>query len=300
METQKPKIAFYVKRSFGEKFNASFDFIKENWRLLLKFTTYLLLPLCLIQALSLNGFAGGIVNPEYSSTMAILSYYGLYIVLYMIGSVVLTSLIYAMMRMYNDREGRLQGVTLGMLRRPLFRNIKRIILVILLSFFLMMVVSFVMGMIRMIFPLTLFLMIPLFIIVMIPFSLWAVILLFEDISIVNALKKAYRLGFATWGGILAILVIMGIVGGILQGVTMIPWYIGLLAKALFAATGTGSEFTVSAGYNFMLYLLAVIQTFGAYLSFIFILVGLAYQYGHASEKEDNVTVESDIDNFDKL
>ena len=33
---------------------------------------------------------------------------------------------------------------------------------------------------------------------------------------------------------------------------------------------------------------------------IFTLVGLAYQYGHASEKLDNVTVESDIDNFDKL
>ena len=57
MESQKPKIAMYVKRSFGEKLNASFDFIRENWKLMLKFTTYLLLPLCLIQALSLNGMA---------------------------------------------------------------------------------------------------------------------------------------------------------------------------------------------------------------------------------------------------
>ena len=54
MESQKPKIAMYVKRSFGEKLNASFDFIRENWKLMLKFTTYLLLPLCLIQALSLK------------------------------------------------------------------------------------------------------------------------------------------------------------------------------------------------------------------------------------------------------
>ena len=47
METEKPKIALYVKRSFGEKFNASFDFIKENWKLMLKYATYLLLPLVL-------------------------------------------------------------------------------------------------------------------------------------------------------------------------------------------------------------------------------------------------------------
>ena len=57
MESQKPKIAMYVKRPFGEKLNASFDFLKENWKLLLKFTTYLLLPLCLIQALSQIGRA---------------------------------------------------------------------------------------------------------------------------------------------------------------------------------------------------------------------------------------------------
>ena len=62
----------------------------------------------------------------------------------------------------------------------------------------------------------------------------------------------------------------------------------------------GSEATVSVGYNFMLYLLAIVQAFGAYLAMIFLLVGLAYQYGHASEKVDNIMVESDIDNFDKL
>lgn len=49
----------YVKRSFGDKMNASFDFIKENWKPLFKFATYLILPLCLIQALSLNGLMNG-------------------------------------------------------------------------------------------------------------------------------------------------------------------------------------------------------------------------------------------------
>ena len=33
---------------------------------------------------------------------------------------------------------------------------------------------------------------------------------------------------------------------------------------------------------------------------IFTFVGMAYQYGHASEVVDSVTVESDIDNFDNL
>lgn len=45
MESQKAKVAMYVKRSFGDKMNASFDFIKENWKPLFKFATYLILPL---------------------------------------------------------------------------------------------------------------------------------------------------------------------------------------------------------------------------------------------------------------
>ena len=44
MESQKPKVAMYVKRSFGDKLNASFDFIKENWKILLKFTTFACKP----------------------------------------------------------------------------------------------------------------------------------------------------------------------------------------------------------------------------------------------------------------
>ena len=60
MEAQKPKIALYVQRSFGEKLTATFDFIKENWKPLMKFTTYLMLPLCLLQGLSLNGLMSGI------------------------------------------------------------------------------------------------------------------------------------------------------------------------------------------------------------------------------------------------
>ena len=58
MESQKPKIAMYVKRPFGEKLNASFDFIKENWKQLFKYSTYLILPICLIQAANFSGLNG--------------------------------------------------------------------------------------------------------------------------------------------------------------------------------------------------------------------------------------------------
>lgn len=307
MESQKPKIAMYVKRSFGEKLNASFDFIRENWKLMLKFTTYLLLPLCLIQALSLNGMMKGVMSAadmDISSDTALLisflSYYGLFVLICIIGMALQGSLIYAMIRTYNEREERLQGVTLRMLTPMLFHNIKRLFIIAFFGLLLTVCVSFVLGALSIASLPVAYLFALILVLPALPLALWAPIYLFEDISIMDALKKTFRLGFATWGGVFLISLVMGIIAGILQGVTLVPWYAATIVKILFTMSDVGSEATVSVGYSFMLYLLAVVQAFGAYLAMIFTFVGLAYQYGHASEKMDSVTIESDIDNFDKL
>ena len=56
MEYPNPKIRFYRERTFGEKLNITFDYLRENWRPLLRFSLYLILPLCLIQSFFLNRF----------------------------------------------------------------------------------------------------------------------------------------------------------------------------------------------------------------------------------------------------
>lgn len=165
---------------------------------------------------------------------------------------------------------------------------------------LVLLIFTLMGVFVALTPFTLILTFPLTIAFSIPLALLGPIYLFEDITLMGAFKKTFRLGFATWGGVLAITLIMGLVANVLQGITMMPWYIATVVKTVFATSDVGSETTVSAGYSFMLYLLGIVQAFGAYLSMIFSLVGLAYQYGHASEVVDSVTIESDIDNFDKL
>ena len=46
-QVEKPKVDLYRVRTFGQKFSATFDFIKENYKLLLKACFYLILPVCL-------------------------------------------------------------------------------------------------------------------------------------------------------------------------------------------------------------------------------------------------------------
>lgn len=155
MESQKPKIALYVKRPFGDKLNATMDFIKENWKPMLKFSTYLILPLCLIQAISMNGIMGGTMgfaaaketgaNPLEAIGAQFWVNYGLMFLCYLVGSILLTSIVYGLMQIYNQREERLAGVTFADLKPFLFRNIKRLLVMVLFYIVLIIAVSIVIG-----------------------------------------------------------------------------------------------------------------------------------------------------------
>ena len=184
---------------------------------MLKFTTYLLLPLCLIQALSLNGMMKGMMSAadmDISSDAALLisflSYYGLFVLICIIGMVLQASLIYAMIRTYK-REERLQGVTLRMLTPMLFHNIKRLFIIAFFGLLLTVCVSFVLGALSIASLPVAYLFALIIVLLALPLALWAPIYLFEDISIMDALKKTFRLGFATWGGIFLISLVMGII-----------------------------------------------------------------------------------------
>ena len=312
MESQKPKIAMYVKRPFGEKLNASFDFIKENWKQLFKYSTYLILPICLIQAANFSGLMGSMTdltamqasggisdNPLAALGPSFALNYAGVIFFSCLGALLMTSLIYAMVRLYNEREERLSGIVFGDIKSLLLRNIKRLFLMgIACSFLFIFAVIFIV-LLAVLTPFTLILTIPLLFAFMVPLALMAPIYLFEDISLGEAFAKTFRLGFATWGGVFLILIVMGIIASVLQGIVSIPWYVIYIVKMIFTMSDGGAT-SSSVGLNFAQYLFSILMLYGSYLSAIFGIVGLVYQYGHASEVVDSITVESDIDNFDKL
>lgn len=310
MESQKPKIALYVKRSFGDKLNATMDFIKENLRTILKFCTYLLLPFSLLQALTMNGLMSTVFSVTALQTtdpgalatlgMGFWLNYGFTVLCAMIGNVIMCALVYALVKLYNDREERLMGLTFADLRPVLLRNIGRMLLLTLFGIVLFMVIGGVLVGLTVLTPFTLLITLPLLVAGLVPLALFTPIYLMEDIGLWSAFMKTFRLGFATWGGVFLVGFVMLLISSVLQGVTTTPWYVASIVKYFFMMSDTQSEVTVSVGYSFILYVLGVIQVFGAYLSMVFAIIGIVYQYGHASEVVDSVSVESDIDNFEQL
>lgn len=310
METQKPKIALYVKRSFGEKLTATFGFVNENWKVLLKYTTYLILPLCLIQGLSMKSFMQSYMGVVASAGNGISSYddlaytlgvsYGALFLLSMIGGLILTSLVYGLIKLYNEREERLAGVTFADLKPLLFSNAKRLLILWLFMTAIVFGAVVVMALLIVITPWTMLLTIPFLIACIFPLTLLPAIYLFENIGVWQAFLKTFRLGFATWGGIFGVTFVTGFIANVVQGVLSIPYMVVMVVGVALTTSGMQTEMTTSAGFGFMNYLFAVLMTFGIYLSMIFTMLGLVYQYGHACEVMDSISVEEDINRFEQL
>lgn len=313
MENQ--KIPLYKIRSFGVKISDTFAFVSENIKPILKYITYFLLPVSLVMGLALNGYMNGIaaistqiqnVEPAMSDLATFISSAGALIVISLLSYPLLTAIVYSLMRLYEARENGLKNLAWDELKPTFMRMLGRAFKLMGFGVLLTLLVGLVLG-----FPLIwlfreagipiLILFYLLLLVVLFPLLLMSPIYLFEDeISLIDALKKSLRLGFKTWGGIFAVVFVLGLIISIISGIVSMPWSIAMVMKMMFTLNEGSDGFTQSVGFNFLTYLFSVLQAFVSYICYMIPLVGLAYQYGHAAEKIDHVTVDSDIEFFDKL
>lgn len=103
-----------------------------------------------------------------------------------------------------------------------------------------------------------------------------------------------------WLEILGILFIFGLIGGIINTVTYLPWYLVVVVSQVFILTSPDSGIDQSLWYQLLVYVLGIIQSYGSYIAQIVGLVGLAFEYFHICEKREGVTVETEISNFANL
>ncbi len=310
MDDLNQKINFYQKRTFGENLTATFDFLKESWKSLFKLCLYILLPLSIVQGVFMNilytnmmsgAMAGAMTgNPLGFLTPSVIMNYVLLMIFYFIGQSVLTAIVYTVMQKYRNDE-QLETFAFADYKNAFLSFLKRSFI---LAFYLLAVLLgyiLVVGSLGSLFPYLLLIIIPGSLILLVPLSLISpAYLLGEGSGANNALKQSFRFGFSTWGSLFLLLVILAILAGIMQAITYFPWYIAVMIKSVFSTGRLHSEIASNIGYDFLTYLLAAVQVFGAYLSGIFMFVGVAFHYFSVLEAKESVSVNSDIENFEQL
>ena len=324
MQIEMPKIELYRVRTFTDKLTDTFNFLREDWRVLLKYFMYMMLPVSIVLALPFNHFFEGyfklistIENGLAFSNTELWLYGASAVGTIVIGcfaAILLQAFIFAMIRVYNRRPQRLKDLFYTDFRDDLFFCMKRGFIMVLAGMAIGIVLVIVLGIIGGLF----FLVNPKFGAVMMVLGLllfYAVLIAFvpplqmvapvymleDEIGVWGAYKKGIRLGFHTWFGVFALLFVISIISSIFQTFTMMPWYLMSMVKMVFTMTGDMDKpFFHSFIYSFFQYLTCVLMCLGYLLSAVLNGVAATMQYGHASEKIDGAGVSKRIDNFDQF
>lgn len=300
------KIPFYKERSIGERMTAAIDFLRGNWPVMFRTAIYMLLPLSIVQSVAMNSFFGDYMgftlnfdsyemNSETEFIIRIVSSYGILILCFLLGSILLQSLAFTMLQEYNEREDGLENVTFGMIWPRMWHNTKRV----MKSTLVMVGATIVLIALSLINPLALILLIPGLVALSIPMLMFPCIYSFEKINMKKAVSKAMRLGFGTWAGLFVINMVFGFVMNIVSQALAVPWGICAALVAIFGETDDApqwAEITV----HVLAFLFGVIMMFATYLTSTLQPLSTAYHYAHATERKDSVTIDSDIENFENL
>ena len=320
MQLQTPKIEIYRTRTFTDKLGDTFNFLRENWRTITKYTIYIMLPVSMVLAFFANHFWNGYLSLITALNTAgsmddegILSF-GLSslatLVVGIISYMILITLLFALIRLYTVREQRLANITMDELKPEMWFCMKRCMIMTLVG--LVLVIAFLALVVLMVVLLVsingavallgFILLYGVAVAVMLPLTLVPSIYLLEDnIGVFEAYMKGFRLGFATWGGIFAITFVIGFITGVIQSFTMMPWYILSMVKMVINVSDKqdGSFFN-SFLYDAIQYITCILTCLGYYVSCILTIVGTTIQYGHASDKIDGVGVAKNIERFDEF
>ena len=282
MESQQSKIALYEKRSVGDKLSVTFDLIKFGWRPLLKYMTYLMLPLCILQAIFTNSLTDAMTKIDPTSMQEVMkacggSYLGL-IITAIVGVIFLSSIVYALVKCYTQSHSSLESVSKNMSSLiPLY--MKKIIWLILFSIGVSLIFILICGGLLALSKYALFIIIPIIFAICVPLNLFAPIYLYEEIGLWAALIKAFRIGFPTWGGTFLLGLINTIIGGIFSVIVGLPYLTVYFVKLMQAGSGDGEPSFI---FGIITFLFCVLYLFGAYLGRTLVSISMAYQYGHAA------------------
>ena len=317
---ERAKIELYKTRTFSEKLNDTIGFMRESWRTQLKYFIYLMLPCSIVLAFFLNHFFSGYmslimavqnVGDPRSDVGSFLLNAGAMLIVFMVTYALLIALVYALVRLYRARgEDRLKNLTTEELKPELMFCLRRSCMLMLATIVIGIVVLLIFGGLMagafVINPgfglMSLMLLYIALLVVALPMMLVTPIYMLEDdISIIPAFQKAFHLGIPTWGGIFAVVFVLGIIASIIQTVTMGPWYILFIVKMVFTLSNDlDGSFTSSIFYTFAEYITCVLQCLGMLFSSVLTIVGLTIQYGHAADKIDGVGVVEKIEQFDEF
>lgn len=303
MIDQYRKIPFYKERTFGEKFDDTFGFVRQNLRYVWRYLLYAIVPASLLMGLLMQWYMSALMSADAERIDDIMlspGYWAMVVVSLLCG-VFVVAMIFSLMQCYNDQPDGLRLLTSEALRPYVRRNTGRVLklflaAIVLFVAYLSLVVLAALGLRW----LATSVILPATFILCVVAALIPPVYIFEDVSIWTAIQRGVRLGWETFGGVLAVLIVFTIIVYIVSIVFALPWYVCVFVQALTIDSNSADTFVASPVFSILSYFCSVLLMAGSMVCSQLVIVALSYQYAHAAEKVDGMAVDEGIDDFEQL
>jgi hypothetical protein len=297
MET---KIEFYKDRTLGERFSAAGDFIRQNWKILSKNLMYIGVPLILLYGFFMQNYIQGAlanINSPNIQTVGSLMSMMLSILSSSLLSLFFIAMLGALLKQYqkgsltektgwSDLKGNLFSFLGKIFIQYLIISVGFILLAIVIG--LLMYLSSLTGrlgatvMIAVISLVFLALMVIIFpLLALTPYPIF-----FENASAWQGIKKGFRLGFKHWGSTF----LTTFLGFLLM---MVVYYILSMPYLVYIMFNMGEG-------GFLGYVLAIFSSFVVFILYPVLIVFVGFQYTSIVEKEEGISLQDKIEQFDSL
>lgn len=271
----KPLIILVQERDFGQKINATFDFIIQNFKPLVLSLLYISSPLSLVGGFFMGSYQSGILKIQkgvWESGSS--SFDDIYPILGTFFLLILTNIPSSLVigAYFLEYEEGNRNITPEAVWNRLKGYIGKAL-----------VFNLVMGII--IFIGILFFIIP-GVYIGVALSLMTMVLMRENLDLGDTFRRCFYLITDQWWSTFGLLIIMGIVSSIIASVFLIP---ALILTMIIAAINSDVLTTISD----------IFSTVGGSLVRSLVLIAIVFQYYNLIERRDGASIINAIDNIGK-
>lgn len=285
------KIELRRTRDFGEKFNATFEFIRQNYKGFMPAVLFISIPLIVVGSVLLSYYTNFTLYQDAGSYGAegnvfgmMGNFFGFFLIAYLfmgVGYLINTSLVYNYMRLYPGRENP-TVMTVGELWDHSKGDIGNIFVASLLvavvagiGFLFLVIPGFYLG-------ITLSLIIP--------------IIIFERKSVGDAFSRCFYLIKDKWWSTFGLLLVAGLLQGTMGLIFNIP---EIVLSFIFTLNRAESDFLNDPPMwqKVALIIAAIIKGVGSGLLMCISFIAIAFQYFNLVERREATGLMSQIEGF---
>lgn len=291
------KIEYYKNRTIGERFSASVDFLKQNWKMLYKNILYGGLPLALILGFLMQYYMRGVGNisdTDYGALSEnILPIILLFPVSWFFASYI-SAVTGAIIILYDTDELKpdtgfreIWKTALPLIGKTMLITFLLAITIGIGCICLGMLIGFLGSAFGLFFTIILVIILGLATLAITPaLSIVFFPAFFREFSATDSIREAFRLGFRHWASLFVTILLIGIIAYIVSIIFTLP------SQILFIfSPGEISVWT---------FLLSTLASVGNLLVTPAVLVFLAFQYFSIVEEEEGISLQEQVDDFEKL